>query len=105
MRTVYGPTRTANGYWRIKTNQEINEILKTQNIISFIKKLRLNGLEHVESMTEDAIAQKIKRWKPMSKRPIGRPKPRWEDDILGDISDMNVNNWKKSHRIEIDGRR
>ena len=30
-----------------------------------------------------------KRWKPMSKRPIGRPKLRWED-----IKSMNVCNWK-----------
>jgi hypothetical protein len=46
-------------------------------------------------MTEDDIVQKIKRWKPMSKRSIGRPKTRWEDDMLGDIRNMNVNNWKK----------
>ena len=36
-------------------------------------------------MAEDNIVQKIKRWKPMSKRPIGRPKTCWEDDILEDI--------------------
>ena len=39
--------------------------------------------------------QKIKRWKPMSKRPIGRPKTRWEDDVLEDTKSMNVRNWKK----------
>ena len=38
MRKIFGPTRTDDGYWRIKTNQEINDILKGQNIISFIKK-------------------------------------------------------------------
>jgi len=27
-RKIYGPTRTADGYWRIKTNQEINDISK-----------------------------------------------------------------------------
>jgi hypothetical protein len=75
MRKIYGPTRTADGYWRIKTNQEINDILKGQNIIGPIKQ-RLNWLGHVEHMTEDNILQKIKRWKPMSKRPIGRPKTR-----------------------------
>jgi hypothetical protein len=37
---------------------------------------------------------KIKRWKPMSKRPIGRPKICWEDDILEDIKSKNVCNWK-----------
>jgi hypothetical protein len=46
-------------------------------------------------MTEDSIVQKIKRWKPMSKRPIGRPKTRWEDGVLGEIRSMNVNNWEK----------
>jgi hypothetical protein len=35
MRKIYGPTRTDDGYWRIKTNQEVNDILKGQNIIGF----------------------------------------------------------------------
>ena len=38
VRKISGPTRTADGYWRIKTNQEINYILKGQNIIGFIKR-------------------------------------------------------------------
>ena len=37
MRKMFGPARTVDGYWRIKTNQEINEMLKGQNIIGFIK--------------------------------------------------------------------
>ena len=31
----------------------------------------------------------------MSKRPIGRPKTRWEDDVLEDIESINISNWKK----------
>ena len=46
-------------------------------------------------MAEDNNIQKIKRWKPMYKRPIGRPKTRWEDDVLEDIRSMNVSNWKE----------
>jgi len=46
-------------------------------------------------MAEDNIVQKIKRWKPMSKRPIGRPKTRWEADVLEDIKSINISNWKK----------
>jgi len=64
---IFGPTRTDDGYWRIKTNQEINGILKVQTIIGFIKKQRLNWLGHVERMAEDNIVQKIKGWKPMFK--------------------------------------
>jgi len=45
-------------------------------------------------MTEDNNVKKIKRWNPMCKRPIGRPKLRWEDDVLGDIKSMNARNWK-----------
>jgi hypothetical protein len=46
-------------------------------------------------MAEDNIVHRVKRWKPMSKRPIGRPKTRWQDDVLEDIKNMNVRNWKK----------
>jgi hypothetical protein len=45
-------------------------------------------------MAEDNDVPKIKRWKPMSKRPIGRPKTCWEDDVLEDIRSMNVRIWK-----------
>ena len=31
----------------------------------------------------------------MSKRPIGGPKTRWEDDVLEDMESINVGNWKK----------
>jgi len=47
-------------------------------------------------MAEDNIVQKIKRWKPMSRRPIGRSKTRWDDDVLEDIKSINIHNWKKA---------
>ena len=68
----------------------MNNILKRQNVIGFIKKQRLNWLGHIERMAEDNIVQRIKIWKPMSKRPIGRPKTRWKGDVLEDIKNMNV---------------
>jgi hypothetical protein len=54
----------------------------------------LSWLGHVECMTDDNNVKKIKRWKPMSKRPIGRPKIRWEDDVLEDIKSTKVDDWK-----------
>jgi len=92
MRKLFGPTRTDDGYRRIKTNQEINDTLKGQNIIGLLKKQRLNWLDHVERMAEENIVQKIKRWKPTYKRPIGRPKTRWEDDVLEDTKSTNIRN-------------
>jgi len=31
----------------------------------------------------------------MSKRPIGKPKPCWKDDVVEDIKSINISNWKK----------
>jgi hypothetical protein len=81
VRKMYGPTGTGDGYWRVKTNREINDMLKGQNIIGFILTQRLNWLGHFERMAEDIIVQKIKIWKPMSKGPTGRPKMRWKYDF------------------------
>jgi len=36
----------------------------------------------------------------MSKRPKGRPKTRWEDDVLEDIKSMNICNGKKVVQIK-----
>ena len=60
--------------------------------MGLLKKQRLNWLGHVERMAEDNIVQKIKRWKPMYKRPIGRPKTRWENYILEYIKSINIGN-------------
>jgi len=60
-----------------------------------LKKQRLNWLGYVERMAEDNIVQKINRWKPLSKRPIGRPKTLWEEEVLEDIKSINISNWKK----------
>ena len=55
MRKIFGPTRTDDGYWRIKTNQEISDILKEQNIIGFIKK--------TDGILEDIKSINIRNWK------------------------------------------
>ena len=40
-RKIFGPTRTDDGYWRIRTAEEINDVLKGQNIIGFFKKTKI----------------------------------------------------------------
>jgi hypothetical protein len=85
MRKIFGPIRSDDGNCRIKTNQEINDIIKGQNIFGFIKMQRLSWLGYVERMADGNNVIKIRRWKPMSKRRVGRPKTCWEDDVLGDI--------------------
>jgi hypothetical protein len=36
-------------------------------------------------MPEERMVKKVYKWKPMLRRPLGRPKKRWEDDIRNDM--------------------
>ena len=93
MRKIFGPINE-NGSWRIKTNQELDKLLKHENIINFAKAQRLGWYGHIERMQETRMVKAIYSWKPISKRPTGRPKKRWEDDVKKDIQRLKVPNWK-----------
>ena len=45
-------------------------------------------------MKETGMVKAMHSWKPISKRPTGRPKIRWEDDVKKDIQRLEVPNWK-----------
>ena len=83
-----------NGSWRIKTNQELDKLIKHENIINFARAQRLGWYGHIERMQETRMVKAIHTWKPISKRPMWRPKIRWEDDVKKDIQRLKVQNWK-----------
>jgi hypothetical protein len=66
LRKIFGPTKEANGLWRIKTNEEL---IKRKNIIRFIKSQRLKWLGHVERMPNEREVTRICKWKPLASRP------------------------------------
>jgi len=45
-------------------------------------------------MQETRMVKAIHSWKPISKRPTGRPKVRWEDDVKKYVQKLKVPNWK-----------
>jgi hypothetical protein len=45
-------------------------------------------------MQETRMVKAMYTWKPISRRPIGRPKICWEDDVRKDIQKLKVPNWK-----------
>ena len=104
MRKVFGPTRIEEGYWRIKTNQEINDILKGENIIGFIKKQRLNWLGHVERMSEDNNVKKYiggnhqLKDQPEDQKTMGRRRLGRYEKI--EISKLEENNTRQSEMEE-----
>ena len=56
-----------------------------------ITRRRLKWAGHVARMSEDRIAFKILTGKPSGKRPLGRPRRRWEDNIRTDLKEISIN--------------
>jgi hypothetical protein len=93
LRKIFGPTKEKNSNWRIKTNKELNEMIKHRNIINCVKAQRLSWFGHINRMPETSIVKKIYKWKPFTRRPVGRPKYRWEDDVREDLKKMELIKW------------
>jgi hypothetical protein len=88
---MFGPT-TENQIWRIKTNEEIDKLIKHKNIVNHIKAQRLSWFGHVQRMSDTGRVKKIFNWKPLTKRSQGRHTYRWEDNIKQDICQMKIQN-------------
>jgi hypothetical protein len=69
LRRKLGPTQKANGERRLKTNEELENIIRHENIVRYIKRKRLSWLGHVEIMPDERVAKSIYRWKPYATRP------------------------------------
>jgi hypothetical protein len=63
---IYGPVME-NNIWRIKYNEEINALLKGEDIVIFVKSQRLRWLGHIERMEDNAKLMKIIKGKLYSK--------------------------------------
>jgi hypothetical protein len=74
-------------------NDELDKLIKHQNIINNIKALRLRWFGHVQRMPDFRTVKKIFNWTPLTTRTKGRPKQRWEDNIIQDIRHLNIKNW------------
>ena len=57
-RRIYGP-KYENGEWKSRTNRELEELSKGENIVKWIKGERRSWLGHLERMEEDRIPKKI----------------------------------------------
>jgi len=90
-RRIFGQTQEANGEWRLKTNEELQNAIGYENIGRHIKSKRLSWLGHVERMPIERVVKTIYKWKLYGTRPKGRPRLRWEDDLRK----MGVKNWKQ----------
>jgi hypothetical protein len=92
LRRVFGSKRDeVAGEWRKLHNKELNDLYSLPNIVWVVKSRRMRWEGCVARMGEDRGVHRVLVGKPEGKRPLGRPRHRWEDNIkMGTVGDFWV---------------
>ena len=86
---IFGPRRDeATGEWRKLHNDILNDLYCSPNIVRVIKSRRMRWTGHVARMGEGRGVYRILVGKPEGKRPLRRPRRRWEDNIKKDLQEV-----------------
>jgi hypothetical protein len=76
------------GEWRKLHNEELNDLYSLPNIVRVVKSRQMIWAGHVARMGEDRGVYKVLVGKPERKRPLGRPRRRWENNIKMDFQEV-----------------
>ena len=89
LRRIFGPRREeVMGEWRRLHNEELNDVYCSPNIVRVIKSRRIRWAGHVARMGEKRGVYRVLVGKPKGKRPLGRPRRRWVDNIRTDLQEV-----------------
>jgi len=100
LRRIFGPKRyEVTGKWRKLHNEELNDFYSSPNIVRVIKYRRMRWVGHVARMVERSGVYRLLMGKTEGKRPLGRPRCRWEDNIKMDLQEVGI--WTGSSWIRI----
>ena len=82
LRRMFGLKRDeVTGEWRKLHHEELTDLYSLPNIIQVIKLRRMRWVGHVARMEEGRGVYRVLVGKPEEKRPHGKPRRRWEDNI------------------------
>jgi len=82
LRRIYGPKRAeVTGEWGKLHNEELNDLYSSPNIIRVIKSRIMSWVGHVARMGESRGVCRVLVGNSERKRPLGRLRRRWEDNI------------------------
>jgi hypothetical protein len=86
---ICGPKRDeVTGEWRKLHNGELNNLYTSPNVGRVIKSRRMRGAGHVARMVEKRGVCRVLVGEPRGKRPLGRPRRKWEDNIKMDLQEV-----------------
>jgi hypothetical protein len=89
LRRIFGPKRDeVTGEWRRLHNKELYALYSSPNIIRVMKSRRLRWAGHVARMGESRGVYSSLVGKREGRRPLGRPRRRWEDNIKMDLREV-----------------
>jgi hypothetical protein len=89
LRRIFGPKRDeVTGEWRKLHNEELHDLYSSSSIIRIIKARTIRWAGHVALMGEKTNAYRLLEGKPEGRRPLGRPRRRWVDNIRMDFVEV-----------------
>jgi hypothetical protein len=92
LRRIFGPKRDGvMGRWRKLPNEELHNLYSSPSIIRIIKSRRMRWAGHFARMGEKRDVYRLLVGKPEGKRPLGRPRHRWMDNIKMDFLEIGLN--------------
>jgi hypothetical protein len=95
LRKIFGPKREEDGPWRKLHNDELHSLYSSPNIVRVIKSRRMRWAGHVAHMGDGRGVYRVLVGRPEGKRPLGRPRRKWEDNIKMDLTEIGFDgaNW------------
>jgi hypothetical protein len=87
---IFGPKREEDESWRKLHNDELHNLYCSPNIFKVIKSKRMRWAGHVACMVEGRSVYGVLVGRPKGKRPLGRSRGRWEDNIKMDLSEIGI---------------
>jgi hypothetical protein len=90
LRKIFGPKSEEDGSWRKLHNDELHSLYSSPNIVRVIKSRRMKWAEHVARRGEGKGVYRVLVGRPEGKRPLERPRRRWEDNIKMDFRETGI---------------
>jgi hypothetical protein len=91
LRRIFGPKREENRSWRKLHNDELHSLYSPPNIVREIKSSRMRWVGHVARTEEGKGVYRVLVGRAEGKRPLGRPRRRWKDNIKLDLREIGIN--------------